>query len=457
MGGADEEDAGAGGRPDEEDDEPAYTGPTVVELRLDRQHSCARLEDATVHCWGKDVTVYPDPSGGFTEMGVVTWPDGPYASTGPEPPQIDFTQVSYGKGFGCGLRSDETLECWGANDFGQATPPAGAYELVAAGAAHACAFGNARGVVCWGKNDAFQASPPSAISAKNHGYVRVVTGGSGVRYGGIWMETEEEGGGSGWDPFHGSASACGLRADGRLDCFGAATAVPTPRKKFRDVSAADQWVCGATAEGVECWGSGIERATVSGDFVQVSTAHDVTCALDAKKRIHCWAPLPGGTKTDVPSGTFERVVAAGTNDEGSPRAVFALRADGSLVIFRPDDSGAIAGQTELPGPFVDLAVGPEEGCVLDDAGALACWNAWGLAQAASEGTFARVLVGFRQYCDLRPDGRASCWGFGSDELDFVHLDGEYPGPFVDLAMGNDYACGVLADGGGIKCWGSHVR
>jgi hypothetical protein len=361
MGGADEEDAGAGGRADEEANEPPYTGPAVVELRLDRQHSCARLEDATVHCWGKDVIVYPDPSGGFSEMGIVTWPDGPYASSGPEPPQVDFTQVSYGNEFGCGLRSDETLECWGANDFGQATPPAGAYELIAAGAAHACAFGNARGVVCWGKDDAFQASPPSAISAKNHGYVRVVTGGSGVRYGGVWMETEEEGGGSGWDPFPGSASACGLRADGRLDCFGAATAVPTPRKKFRDVSAADQWVCGATAEGVECWGSGIERATVSGDFVQVSTAHDVTCALDAKKRIHCWAPLPGGTKTDVPSGTFERVVAAGTNDEGSPRAVFALRADGSLVIFRPDDSGAIAGQTELPGPFVNLAVGPEEG------------------------------------------------------------------------------------------------
>jgi hypothetical protein len=39
----------------------------------------------------------------------------------------------------------------------------------------------------------------------------------------------------------------------------------------------------------------------------------------------------------------------------------------------------------------------------------------------------------------------------------VEIPGEVSGPFVDLWMGSDYGCGIVADGGGLKCWGSHVR
>ena len=42
-------------------------------------------------------------------------------------------QVSAGADYGCALRTDGTVACWGDNYFGQATPPADAFTEVSAG------------------------------------------------------------------------------------------------------------------------------------------------------------------------------------------------------------------------------------------------------------------------------------------------------------------------------------
>src|SRR6266566_2174709 len=47
-------------------------------------------------------------------------------------------QVSAGHSHTCALRTDNTVVCWGSDNFGQATPPAGAFTQVSAGGRHTC-------------------------------------------------------------------------------------------------------------------------------------------------------------------------------------------------------------------------------------------------------------------------------------------------------------------------------
>ena len=72
-----------------------------------------------------------------------------------------FAKIAIGANFGCGLRSDGQVRCWGANSSGQATPPAHlVVTQVSAGNLHACGVqldGSAKCglrpngyVACWG-------------------------------------------------------------------------------------------------------------------------------------------------------------------------------------------------------------------------------------------------------------------------------------------------------------------
>src|SRR5207253_9519392 len=59
-------------------------------------------------------------------------------------------QVSAGADYGCALRTDSTVACWGDNYFGQATPPADAFTEVSAGGPGSGATTTAGAVHTWG-------------------------------------------------------------------------------------------------------------------------------------------------------------------------------------------------------------------------------------------------------------------------------------------------------------------
>ena len=50
----------------------------------------------------------------------------------------------------CGLRTDGTVVCWGANGFGQAEAPGGLFSAVTAGTWHSCGLRTDNSIVCWG-------------------------------------------------------------------------------------------------------------------------------------------------------------------------------------------------------------------------------------------------------------------------------------------------------------------
>ena len=89
----------------------------------------------------------------------------------------------------CALRESRIAVCWGANDFGQASPPRGVqFNSISAGTRHTCGVTVQGPVRCWGANDAGQSTPPSDETFS--------------------------------DLFAVEDSTCGLRADGAVVCWG---------------------------------------------------------------------------------------------------------------------------------------------------------------------------------------------------------------------------------------------
>ena len=66
------------------------------------------------------------------------------------PPKGAFVDVSIGPGYGCGVRINSELVCWGFDDHGAADPPEGRYTAVSAGKGGACALDTDKQAVCWG-------------------------------------------------------------------------------------------------------------------------------------------------------------------------------------------------------------------------------------------------------------------------------------------------------------------
>ena len=142
----------------------------------------------------------------------------------PTPTAGSFVSVSAGESYTCGVWSDGSVACWGAQGGGAATPPVGSFVSVTAGGWHTCGVRSNGSVACWGDNEDGQATP----SAGPFDSVSV----------------------GGWH-------TCGLRSNGSVACWGDnedGEATP-PAGSFLSVSAGYGHTCGVMSDGsVACWG-----------------------------------------------------------------------------------------------------------------------------------------------------------------------------------------------------------
>ena len=72
---------------------------------------------------------------------IMARPRRPAGSSPRSAPDVDYT---------CGVKRGGAVACWGQNDYGQATPPAGEFASVSAGRSHTCGVKRDGGVACWG-------------------------------------------------------------------------------------------------------------------------------------------------------------------------------------------------------------------------------------------------------------------------------------------------------------------
>ncbi len=142
------------------------------------RHDCGVLEDGEVVCWGKDEGFQGGASptavvpGEYSQIaaahyftcaldaaGLPTcWGGDKYGQA--SPPAGAFDDLRGGTVHSCGLRPDGTLECWGSDSFGRTDCPEGVYAQLDVNQLHSCAVGLDGLISCWGYGEEGQTTPP---------------------------------------------------------------------------------------------------------------------------------------------------------------------------------------------------------------------------------------------------------------------------------------------------------
>ena len=151
------------------------------------RHTCGVKEDGTVACWGSDGA-----------QDLATPPEGP------------FTSVSVGGTLVCGVRTDGAVVCWGASSGSHTSLPAGPFRSLSVSSFFACGVREDRTVAC---RDLHGVSPALDEMTPPEGAFTSVDLGDSTSLGesiGLGVNT-----------------ACGVREDGRVVCWGDVD-IPSP-------------------------------------------------------------------------------------------------------------------------------------------------------------------------------------------------------------------------------------
>ena len=253
--------------------QPTQPAPatTYKAVTAGRWHTCGLRTDNTITCWG--------------------W--SPYGMT--DAPAGTFKSVTAGRGHSCGLRTDNTITCWGSSYARDV--PAGTFKTVSAGGYyHSCGLRTDGTVICWGENQSGQTDAPA-------GAFKAVSAGD--------------------------SRSCGLRTDDTIVCWGYVY-TDVPAGAFKAVSAGDSRSCGLRTDNtITCWGDNSfgQADAPAGTFKAVSTGLWHSCGLRTDDTIVCWGDNEYG-QTDAPAGVFKAVSAGGIYAGGMNRTGFAVNRPG---------------------------------------------------------------------------------------------------------------------------------
>jgi hypothetical protein len=255
------------------------TGATIsMNATASNGYGCGLRPDGSLACWGSETVDH--------ELA----------------PATTFTSISAGTAHTCGMRTNGAIACWGDNSSGECMPPSGMFTSVNAGLSFTCGVKADQTLACWGYNVSGQATPPAGT------FVSVDTG---------WLE------------------ACGVRTTGALACWGEnenGSTVP-PSGTFRSVSCGVRTCCGVrTNDTIACWGDNDEgQATPpNGAFSSVDVGYKHACAIRTTGTVSCWGSNWGGVFS-VPAGQFASI--ASTHHE-----TCGIRVDGTAVCWGDHDA-----------------------------------------------------------------------------------------------------------------------
>ena len=489
---------------------PTFLGFSNVSVGVN--HACGRNGNGSIYCWGKsDYTAVPSlPYGyswhtvsvgdyhscGLTNTGAGRcWGSSSFnRTTIPAALQADgsIKVVRAGGVFGCAIKADDTLACWGGDGIVDSikTPPAGTFVALDAGRFHACAVRSDGAVVCWGNNSYGQVGP----AASGYGGFSAVS--AGVDH------------------------TCALRAaDQTLECWGVNSQGQAPQLALAPatlptVDANVAWQGKVTASGgrtsgyVYSWPladapSGLSLDSASGvisgtptqpgsyvfdisvresaidPFMRLAQSYAMTVRspvavnttfepassgmVGVPVRVNVLVteqPLSSPVMGAAPTGTVTVTVDDGrscsialSGGSGSCEIYFLSAGAKTFTVNYPGDGLFLAGKQTLTGgmtitPFLQpdkVFTGVRQTYVHFSDGSLGCVGT-GCNSAAFDLVSNAFGTGEGLSCALQTDGQARCDTAGGVV--------KVPGPFVALTVGRGHAC-ALNSRGFPTCWGEN--
>jgi uncharacterized repeat protein (TIGR01451 family) len=432
---------------------------TAVTVSAGPAHTCATLADGTLQCWGYN---------GYGQLGngTTTSSSTPVTVSGIS----NAIAVSAGAYHTCATLADGTLRCWGYNAYGQlgnGTTTNSSVPVTVSGintavavsvgiVGHSCAALTDGTVQCWGANNYGQlgngtvttnSSVPVTVSGISNAIV-VSAGG-----------------------YH----TCATLADGTLRCWGSSatgqlgngttanSSTPVTVSGIDTavtVSAGYGHTCATLADGtLQCWGdngsgqlgngtttnNSSTPVTVSGlsAAVSVSAGSGHTCAALSDGTLRCWGDnsygqLGDGTTT---SSSSTPVTVSGLSNAVAVSAggfhTCAVLADGTVRCWGSNGYGELGNGTTGFGSSTPVTVS-------------------GLNNAVA------VSVGINHTCAVLTDGTLRCWGYNN--LGFLGngttINSSTPVTVsgitnaVAVSASGSHTCAVLTDGT-LQCWGSN--
>jgi alpha-tubulin suppressor-like RCC1 family protein len=272
-----------------------------VDVSAGWYHTCALLTDRSVWCWGRNGNgELGDGSNSLRETPVQVLPPGSatkvVAGGGVDGDQNDQPHT-------CALMTSSTVQCWGANTFGQLgigsaidqnTPqsvPLDSVTDVAVGGGHTCAS-KIGSIYCWGSNSSGQ------IGNNMEGVDQLVPTGSyvvaGVEHFALGLEH--------------SCSAPSLRCWGmsHVPLFpseSTPTAVADFPGAIDEIALGDRHACARSGANIYCWGSNYSGELGNGDNSFQPTATPQIVLLENIKSVDLglnqWSGAIAGPNNEV--------------------------------------------------------------------------------------------------------------------------------------------------------------
>jgi alpha-tubulin suppressor-like RCC1 family protein len=393
-------------------------------VRVGPDFGCALRSDGAIFCFGDDAY-------GQLGDGVPAIEPAPARVGG----AVGWSQVSGDDYHTCAIRLPDELYCWGRNDFGQAGEkpsdawiiPAphrieGSWSQVSVGMYHSCAIDTAGKLKCWGANASGELGINAPTNFADHPIPTAVVGGAST-----WAYVA-----AGYNVGCGIGAAGAGANAGKLYCWGNNTYLQLGRESF---------------------GENTPKEVVGGftDWKSLSIGGASSCGLRpgggaGDTSILCWG-LPdhgqlgggaGATATFTPTAIASADANWASGDSGFLQHC-GLQDDGDLYCWGSSSSGQLgngSGDDALSPTRVSLdararafGTGGEHGCAVLETGELACW---GLAE---EGQLGDGLA--------RPDFVYTPAVVG-DDTDWDRL-----------GLGAQHSCAIKLDGS-LWCWGRNT-
>lgn len=246
---------------------------------------------------------------------------------------------------------------------------------------------------------------------------------------------------------YGSRTHCVLDLEGKIYCSDNMVGLPFSGD-FQKIAVGSRHGCGLKDDGkVQCWGAnhkGQTEVPTGVRFIDIDLTHNGSFGIDEEFRFHYW----GGELDDIDypppvDGRFEALSVTG------PTHCF-LDLEGNALCPRLEGLGYMPSERLQA---IQVEAGSILGCALDEAFHIHCWGhpTYDLILDIPDREYVDIAAGNGRVCAIRKDTRhVECWG-DEEVIDPVLTD--IPDvPFREIVMDNASVCGLdIWDQ--LHCWG----